>query len=46
MNTIKWIYLKREVYSQYMIKTNDYNSEKSEKMNQYDKDQKYKYIMI
>ena len=36
---------KRQVYSDSIkIKTNDARSEKSEKMNQYDKDQKYKYI--
>ena len=36
---------KRQVYSDSIkIKTNDARSEKSEKMNQYDKDQRYKYI--
>lgn len=36
---------KRQVYSDSIkIKTNDARSEKSEKMNQYDKDQKFKYI--
>ena len=36
---------KRSVYSDGIkIKTNDARSEKSEKMNQFDKDQKYKYI--
>jgi superfamily II RNA helicase len=36
---------KRQVYSDSIkIKTNDSRSEKSEKMNQYDKDQRYKYI--
>ena len=36
---------KRQVYSDSIkIKTNDAHSEKSEKMNRYDKDQKFKYI--
>ena len=36
---------KRQVYSDSIkIKTNDAQSEKSEKMNRYDKDQKFKYI--